>query len=694
MIIGWIKNLFKKKNLTNTTASGISTIDTSFIRVPKLSELSSEDRQLVKQYIQELKYDDYESVLKYSDELLNKSNNEIEFFMVNLGEIIKDISSVINEVNQENYFKLLLSKEEIKQSVDEFHKIINEATLRLIALDTYIKRIESLIFLRDRSKLLNERERLKITIKMSRTHLLATFKALKEQDELLNNMENYITSSKSFDTKSCNPEVCKSYVKRILFEKELLGIYECNELESIVDSCNEIISINREAGHTDNNSNMSQLLSNLAYSKLIPKLAKEKRELRKHAYIHRNDYKTIIDEINEQVKKYEVTSSRKWDVDELEKTRSNYYFKVHDYLIFFKNYLNDDVISKLKKAIFEVNYFYYISNDTRTVDYYDHTKLPFHHNCVMDFGSCNMRLERELGYNRWEEDVKKEKEYYHKLSCDRLKKIASNNLPFTDYKNLESRLNKVVKDLIESGEFHYLFDIYNNDFEAFNLNLNEYGYNNRLKKDSGIFEHFYLKLCLQKIDQKIFNDDSPCHINYDRDDTIPLEEIYYLDKFLNGNAIEELFDDKYGLNQGMNRDLFKVLVYSYFKHLDSFYDDRILVIPRQIEFNQSFDLERLLKSADGINITDNNVAIYVNDWGQLNALHKILNEEETPIKYLMMTEKLYSSYRAVCGCEIPNIIKVPNDTRYSDLSGYLDKELDNTKKESNSAKKLVLEGKI
>ena len=694
MIIGWIKNLFKKKNLTNTTASGISTIDTSFIRVPKLSELSSEDRQLVKQYIQELKYDDYESVLKYSDELLNKSNNEIEFFMVNLGEIIKDISSVINEVNQENYFKLLLSKEEIKQSVDEFHKIINEATLRLIALDTYIKRIESLIFLRDRSKLLNERERLKITIKMSGTHLLATFKALKEQDELLNNMENYITSSKSFDTKSCNPEVCKSYVKRLLFEKELLGIYECNELESIVDSCNEIISINRDAGQTDNNSNMSQLLSNLAYSKLIPMLAKEKRELRKHAYIHRNDYKTIIDEINEQVKKYEVTSSRKWDVDELEKTRSNYYFKVHDYLIFFKNYLNDDVISKLKKAIFEVNYFYYISNDTRTVDYYDHTKLPFHHNCVMDFGSCNMRLESEIGYNRWDEDVKKEKEYYHKLSCDRLKKIASNNLPFTDYKNLESRLNKVVKDLIESGEFHYLFDIYNNDFEAFNLNLNEYGYNNRLKKDSGIFEHFYLKLCLQKIDQKIFNDDSPCHVNYESDYTIPLEEIYYLDKFLNGNAIEELFDDKYGLNQGMNRDLFKVLVYSYFKHLDSFYDDRILVIPRQIEFNQSFDLERLLEFPDGLNIADNNVAIYVNDWGQLNALHKILNEEETPIKYLMMTEKLYSSYRAVCGCEIPNIIKVPNDTRYSDLSGYLDKELDNTKKESNSAKKLVLEGKI
>ena len=126
MIISWIKTLFKKKNLDYTTTSDISIIDTSFIRVPKLSELSSEDRQLVKQYIQELKYDDYESVLKYSDELLNKSNNEIEFFMVNLGEIIKDISSVINEVNQENYFKLLLSKEEIKQSVDEFHKIINE----------------------------------------------------------------------------------------------------------------------------------------------------------------------------------------------------------------------------------------------------------------------------------------------------------------------------------------------------------------------------------------------------------------------------------------------------------------------------------------------------------------------------------------------------------------------------------------
>ena len=105
MIISWIKTLFKKKNLDNTTTSDISIIDTSFIRVLKLSELSYEDRLLVKQYIKELKYDDYESVLKYSDDLLNKSNSEIEFFMINLGEIIKDISSKVTNPRGEIMMK-------------------------------------------------------------------------------------------------------------------------------------------------------------------------------------------------------------------------------------------------------------------------------------------------------------------------------------------------------------------------------------------------------------------------------------------------------------------------------------------------------------------------------------------------------------------------------------------------------------
>ena len=43
MNFGWIKRFFKKKNLSNTNTSDLATIDTSFIRIPKLSELSDEN---------------------------------------------------------------------------------------------------------------------------------------------------------------------------------------------------------------------------------------------------------------------------------------------------------------------------------------------------------------------------------------------------------------------------------------------------------------------------------------------------------------------------------------------------------------------------------------------------------------------------------------------------------------------------
>ena len=260
MNFGWIKNHFKKKNLSNINTGEISTIDTSFICVPKLSELSDESKLLVKKYLQELKYDDYESVLKYSDELLNKSNKEIKFFMLNLNEIFKGISSVIKEVNSNNYFQLLLSKEEIKQSIDEFYKIIDEAKLRLLALDTYIKKeekrkydflgvfgkAERLKYLNDKNKLINERDRLKNTIKISSQHLLSTFKALKDEEILLTQMENYINNSKSFNTDYCDDQICQKYAEELLAKKRIIDKDDYyNKLYYLVNICEDIYGIDR-----------------------------------------------------------------------------------------------------------------------------------------------------------------------------------------------------------------------------------------------------------------------------------------------------------------------------------------------------------------------------------------------------------------------------------------------------------------
>ena len=74
MKFGWIKKLFKNKSNINSNSSDISTIDISHIKVPKISDLIKEDQDKVKEYLNEIKYEEYETIVKYSNHLLDKSN--------------------------------------------------------------------------------------------------------------------------------------------------------------------------------------------------------------------------------------------------------------------------------------------------------------------------------------------------------------------------------------------------------------------------------------------------------------------------------------------------------------------------------------------------------------------------------------------------------------------------------------------
>ena len=688
MDFGWLKRIFKKKNLSYTNTSDISTIDTSFICVPKLSELSDENKLLVKKYLQEIRTDEYESVLKYSEELLNKSNSEIECFMTNINEIIKDISSVINEVNKENYFKMLLNKEEITQSIDEFYKIIDESKLRLIALDMYIKKEEKrkydflgifgkderLKYLLFKNRLLNERDRLRITIKIASQHLLATFKALKEEETLLNKMEGYINSSKSFNIKRCDNQVCQKYAEKLLVKKKIIHNSNCQELEYLIDVCEDVYGIDHGLCVSYvSDEKMNMLLSNLEYEKIIPFLVREKRFIKKYAYEHRNDYKKIIEEINELIHKYEITSSSKWNKKKLEKTIRKYLTKTTNYVILCKNYINDDILAKLKESIFHLNYFFYISEIRRNKK--DDNMSPLGKSLILgEYTSPIIHNELLRDVKGWNWDYDDEKIYYDSLSAELLKTVGILNLPIYDYKRLDKRKNAIVSELKNREEIHYLFDIYNNDYDSFDLDLNTYAYNNRVKKHNGIFEHYKLDLYLKTINQKYLIDKSSCFIAYD--ENVSLDDIYYLDKLLNskGWIIEELFNDEYGLEQGMSKELFKILVYSYLRNKDLKNDDRIFVIPRQIQFDIREELELVNKQ----NITDNNIAIYVSNLNQAITIHDALKAKKLNIKYLMMSDDIDEDYEDIFGCDLEprtEIIRVPNHTRYNALTMYLDQEL-------------------
>ena len=75
------KRLFKKENKTQNESSAVATLDTSLIKVPKFSELNDESKEKVLSLLSGLNYDNYESLLKYSDDLLTKSDNEREILL-------------------------------------------------------------------------------------------------------------------------------------------------------------------------------------------------------------------------------------------------------------------------------------------------------------------------------------------------------------------------------------------------------------------------------------------------------------------------------------------------------------------------------------------------------------------------------------------------------------------------------------
>lgn len=428
MNFGWIKRLFIKKVNPNNNTSDMVTIDTSFIRVPKLSKLSKQDRKKVSEYIEEIKVlqaeHPHKLVLKYGSDLLNKSNSEIEFFMINLDEIIKEISSIINNTTQDNYFKLLLSKEEIKQSIDEFYNILNEAKLRLTALDVYIKKeeirkydflgifgmSERLRYLADKNTLLNERDMLKTTIKIADGHLLAAYKALKEEELLLNEMEKYINSSKSFNTKYCDEGICKRYVRTLLDKKKLYDKGNCSELKQLYEVCYRIYGIDCGMCLSEiSDEYYDNLQSNLEYKKLIPFLSKENRTIKKYAYEHRNDYKVILDKIENKIKECE---NGFLENDEIGKIISECIRLVYNYLVICKKYTNESIVNKLKEALFNLNYHFYIRTNA----------------CLTSIYSCRETIAYifypdALERKKLNFDTSEEKEYYDKLSYELIEEI-------------------------------------------------------------------------------------------------------------------------------------------------------------------------------------------------------------------------------------------------------------------------------
>ena len=208
MDFGWLKKIFRKKNLSNTNTSDLATIDTSFIRAPKLSKLSKEEKEKVLEFYNKLKSGSGIDLVKYSNDLLEKANTEREMLlraMSRYEEQYRFLEDTRKKYKQkqipsiEIYNLGKLSSIEYSIIEKNIMNIRKELELKLVALDMYIKkeekrnynfldvfgRAERIKFFTDKNKLLSERERLLTSIKIDENILTIIRKDIKDNQRLI-----------------------------------------------------------------------------------------------------------------------------------------------------------------------------------------------------------------------------------------------------------------------------------------------------------------------------------------------------------------------------------------------------------------------------------------------------------------------------------------------------------------------------
>lgn len=176
------------------------------------------------------------------------------------------------------------------------------------------------------------------------------------------------------------------------------------------------------------------------------------------------------------------------------------------------------------------------------------------------------------------------------------------------------------------------------------------------------------------------------YINKETD--ISIYDLYYILKFygleINSNSHLRMIDYLL-LTRFINGNLLHEL-----KNLNINDDERIFIIPPQIVFHSliTYSFNPILSSLNDLNVSKENIAIYLSNWSHVNAIHRALKNKNfdihngnKDISYLLVQNDLIDSYNSVYRDDLlQKIITIPKDIEYSELSKYLDKGIHDGKK--------------
>ncbi len=649
MEFNFFKRIFKRNIDEQNKTSDVATIDTSFIRVPKLSQLSKENKEKVLERFRELNLENYESILKFSDDLIDPINKERIILSKTLERYIdwqqENKNPTNNRTDKEraayNVNFAILANKEFNTIIANILNIKKELEIRLIALDMFIKkeekrvygirgifdRAERIRYINHKNRLLSERDRLKTSIKINNSILLTIQNDIEGNEIVKLGYEIMRRSSELFKQNN-NEESFESEVRRtfalhitsIINETNYFNLNEQlkEELTAFAvtligeDSpfggkinrirVNEIIEYGTRFPEHSDWRDLTRYTPSNQMEGLYQMVTNYSHHVEEIAHNRRFEYKKYIEEINSIINKYESTPTNNWNREELEKQIQHYSKETKEYIELCNRHLSDESKNELRDDLFKLIYLFGLL--------------------------INRDLSNLLEKTYWNtpEDIEYFKNYSIDLANDLLKKVedkygikADTSSHITKWQENRSRRDFVNNNYIDN--FIKLYDLLQGNKEALNISL-------EFKKEDFKGYDFY------------FN-------SYR---SMSVEDYYYMMKYLGstyGETLSKLETGKSILvdKEADDTDFAKFVTRIYLKEIqeEDVENKKIVIVPEPVVIGPTFGES---KDKKDIKYLDQGEILFLSTYRQLDDI-KFYIQHFKKVKTILVTEEAMSEYTPI-----------------------------------------------
>ena len=646
MKINWLRKILNSRK--KQTSTDVAKINTSLTYIPKIEELDNESKNIVLNYYEKLNVYNYESLVKFSYDLVKKVDQERDMLIDSMSKYHEIISNYHKDKKNEDYIMgmdyhyAMLSKEEYKIIVDEIINTRKEVTLRYMALNMLVEkekkdaknpfnRQKRVMAKLELNGLINEQERLLTFITCIDQVCTAVFNTInnniilnQKQNVLLDNLdenEMYYNIHTAFSEelkkiRKYYPGEIKEWLLNELYNM-LVKEYKDKPINSSFGFYNNIVfgagyiedAIKRSfIERTDDWEWLIYTAPRNVLDKVYALLAKASYKTDIYLKEHFYDYEKIYKEMCELINIYKSTNVVDWDKDYL-KERFDYFSRcVTEYISLYgrksgfpKKRIDSDKEDELEKKLEEVGFLHEVifGHELTCNSFY---KPNMVHNWKGNKFSYIAQDTQQLNYSGCN--------YFNELLIN-IENKYNVKFPMIEY---FSYVNKLYNESCgySTNIFYNLYQLLNGDTDFINIyykstkeeKLYKYMFANRDNQEGvkQYFAPFGASYCYRHPyqDQSSIYYKTAINYNFDRlNKYVSLEELFYTTKYISPHSFTEPaiynidhlpktenFHQIYKNGKDMND------YYSYFlalieeQVLKNKYDPRIEIVPRSIIFDK------------------------------------------------------------------------------------------------------------